>query len=38
MTEDEVLETAKCLLRTNAWEYFKLEKLWVNRQAAAAGQ
>ena len=38
MTEDEALETAKCLLRTNAWEYFKLEKLWVNRQAAAAGQ
>jgi predicted TIM-barrel fold metal-dependent hydrolase len=38
MTEDETLETAKCLLRTNAWEYFKLEKLWAHRRAVAAGQ
>jgi hypothetical protein len=37
MTEDQALEVATCLLRTNAWEYFKLEKLWAQRQECAKG-
>lgn len=31
MTEDYALTIADCLLRKNAWEYFKLEERWVSR-------
>jgi hypothetical protein len=36
LSEDEALQIAVRLLRENAWEFFRLQERWANRQRPAA--